>query len=252
MTDSIYNKLAKRFGAVLLICWAGFAHAQYDWQDVSRVVAIGDIHGAYDEFTGLLRAVGLVDGDLHWQGGNTHLVSLGDLVDRGAGSKQVMDLLMRLQEQAEAAGGRVHVLLGNHELMNLTGDLRDGIANQGHYFNAAHRNKRLTPAGPDHAQVAAAGAVVDYVAELADHHGIDGSITDKAAGVSQMWRDHESVLLERLMAALVAMPGVRVLGRASADSVGGLHRCPTVALVPSNADPATIATGLAERGVIAR
>jgi hypothetical protein len=52
------------------------------------------------------------------------VVSLGDLLDRGADSRQVMDLLMRLQGEATAAGGQLHVLLGNHEAMNLLGDLR--------------------------------------------------------------------------------------------------------------------------------
>ena len=52
------------------------------------------------------------------------LVSLGDLLDRGADSRKVMDLLMRLQGEAVAAGGPVHVVLGNHEAMNVLGDLR--------------------------------------------------------------------------------------------------------------------------------
>ena len=52
------------------------------------------------------------------------LVSLGDLLDRGAESRKVMDLLMKLQSQAPASGGHVHVVIGNHELMNLTGDMR--------------------------------------------------------------------------------------------------------------------------------
>ncbi|MCZ6619306.1 MAG: metallophosphoesterase, partial [Gammaproteobacteria bacterium] len=57
-------------------------------------------------------------------GGSTHLVSLGDLLDRGGESRKVLELLMRLEKEAQLAGGRVHVILGNHEIMNLTGDLR--------------------------------------------------------------------------------------------------------------------------------
>jgi hypothetical protein len=91
----------------------------------TRVVAFADVHGAYEELTALLRAAGIVDGDLHWSAGETHAVSLGDLLDRGAGSRRVMDLLMRLQQEAAAAGGALHVLLGNHEAMNLLGDLRN-------------------------------------------------------------------------------------------------------------------------------
>lgn len=94
------------------------------WTGVPRVVAFGDVHGAYDQMVTALQSAGVVDADLNWTAGDTHLVSLGDLLDRGAHSRQTMDLLMRLQKQAISAGGRVHVVLGNHELMNLTGDMR--------------------------------------------------------------------------------------------------------------------------------
>jgi hypothetical protein len=94
------------------------------WTGVERVVAFADVHGAHAELTALLQSVGVVDAELRWSGGETHLVSLGDLLDRGADSRSVMDLLMRLQREAEAAGGRVHVVLGNHEAMNVLGDLR--------------------------------------------------------------------------------------------------------------------------------
>lgn len=96
----------------------------WHWQDVDRVVVVPDVHGAYDQLVDLLRDTGLVDDSLTWTGERTHLVSLGDLLDRGPDSRDVMDLLMRLQEEAPAAGGRVHVVLGNHEHMNLVGDLR--------------------------------------------------------------------------------------------------------------------------------
>ena len=91
---------------------------------VARVVAIGDVHGAYRELVDILKAADLIDEQLAWRGGTAHLVSVGDLVDRGDDSRQVMDLMMRLAEEARAAGGAVHVLLGNHEIMNMTGDLR--------------------------------------------------------------------------------------------------------------------------------
>jgi hypothetical protein len=91
---------------------------------VQRVIAFGDVHGAAAELTALLRAVGVVDQDLRWSAGTTHVVSLGDLLDRGSASRDVMELLMRLQQEASAAGGALHVVLGNHEAMNLLGDLR--------------------------------------------------------------------------------------------------------------------------------
>lgn len=96
----------------------------HHWTGVPRVVAFGDVHGAYDQMVTALKSAGIVDAELNWAAGDTHLVSLGDLLDRGAHSRQTMDLLMRLQTQAMSAGGRVHVVHGNHELMNLTGDMR--------------------------------------------------------------------------------------------------------------------------------
>ena len=114
------------WAAIFLPAGAGSAEpsAQTAWPQVERVVAFADVHGAYTELTALLRSTRVVDDNLRWAGGRAHLVSLGDLLDRGADSRKVMDLLMRLQEEAVAAGGRLHVVLGNHEAMNLLGDLR--------------------------------------------------------------------------------------------------------------------------------
>lgn len=100
--------------------------AQPPWHlpAASRVVVVPDVHGAYAALVALLEATGLVDEGREWTGGDAVLVSLGDLLDRGADSRKVMDLLMGLQQEAAARGGAVHVLLGNHEAMNLTGDLR--------------------------------------------------------------------------------------------------------------------------------
>ena len=110
----------------LLLVWVsiawlpGVAHAQPD-----RVVAIGDIHGAAGPLRALLVTTGLTDAMGHWSGGSATLVQTGDFTDRGTGVKVVLDLLMRLESEASAAGGRVIVLLGNHEAMNLMGILRD-------------------------------------------------------------------------------------------------------------------------------
>ncbi|MDH3647794.1 MAG: metallophosphoesterase [Gammaproteobacteria bacterium] len=103
---------------------AGAGDAQLRWSGVDRVVAFADVHGAYDELVDLLQTTGVIDDNLTWTGGKTHLVSTGDLLDRGPHSRKVVDLLMALQKEAVASGGYAHVLLGNHELMNVTGDLR--------------------------------------------------------------------------------------------------------------------------------
>jgi hypothetical protein len=103
-----------------------------DWQfdGVSRVIAIADIHGAYDAAVKALKGARVVDDDLAWQAGDAHLVIVGDILDRGPNSRQAMDLLMRLEDEAANSGGKVHVLIGNHEAMNLVGDLRYVSANE--------------------------------------------------------------------------------------------------------------------------
>ena len=97
-----------------------------DWHfdNVDRVVAIADIHGAYDAMTATLQSAGVINADLKWIGDATHLVIVGDILDRGPDSRLAMDFLMRLEGEAESAGGKVHVLIGNHESMPMTGDLR--------------------------------------------------------------------------------------------------------------------------------
>lgn len=110
---------------LLVLSPASLVRAE-DWQfsGVDRIVAVGDVHGAYDALVATLQKAQVIDENLAWSGGKTHLVSTGDLLDRGADSRKVMDLIRRLENEARDAGGRVHQLLGNHEVMNLNGDLR--------------------------------------------------------------------------------------------------------------------------------
>lgn len=91
---------------------------------VERVVAVGDVHGDVDALREVLRLAGLIDKKDRWIGGKAHLVQTGDIPDRGERTRDAFELLMRLEKEALAAGGRVHVLLGNHEVMNMLGDLR--------------------------------------------------------------------------------------------------------------------------------
>jgi len=90
-----------------------------------RIVAVGDVHGADVAFVSILQRAGLIDGQRRWTGGTAVLVQTGDFMDRGPGDRVVMDLLMALETQATAAGGRVQTLLGNHEVMNLLGENKD-------------------------------------------------------------------------------------------------------------------------------
>jgi len=100
------------------------AGGQWRFSGVERVVAIGDVHGAYPALVEVLQEAGLISEDRVWSGGAAHLVMLGDIVDRGPQSREALTLVMRLQAEARQAGGQVHLVLGNHEVMNLVGDLR--------------------------------------------------------------------------------------------------------------------------------
>ena len=112
-------------GLLVLVLASPLAQAEsLQFDDIDRIVAVGDVHGAYDALVSTLQKAGVIDDELRWSGVKTHLVSTGDVLDRGAESRRVMDLLMRLEQEAARAGGRVHLLLGNHEVMNLIGDLR--------------------------------------------------------------------------------------------------------------------------------
>jgi len=93
----------------------------WEWTGVEKVVVVGDLHGDYENFVKILQSTGVVDEDLHWAAKNAHFVQTGDILDRGLEARKILDLLIRLEKEAQAAGGMVHVLLGNHEEMNLTG-----------------------------------------------------------------------------------------------------------------------------------
>ena len=136
-------------------------------------------------------------------------------------------------------------------LMVTANGIVDELPNQGHGFNAELASKRLTPAGPDHAQEAAAGAVLDYVSALYVAHGGDAkaSLRDQAAGVTTLWQDHETRLVEPVLSWLEDHDGVRLIGPARADDQSQ-HRCPTVAFTPRALAPADVAAGLVERGIM--
>ncbi len=113
---------------VLLLCFCTLPSPavadEWRFPDVQRVVAVSDIHGAYEGLVATLQAAAIIDSDLSWNGDSAHLVIAGDLIDRGPGSRRVMDLIMRLEQEAARAGGQVHAILGNHEVMNIIGDIR--------------------------------------------------------------------------------------------------------------------------------
>ncbi|MCY1011635.1 metallophosphoesterase [Nannocystis pusilla] len=90
----------------------------------ARLVALGDLHGDFEATRAALRLAGAIDPQDKWIGKELVVVQTGDQLDRGDGERKILELLERLQTEARAAGGALHVLNGNHELMNAAGDLR--------------------------------------------------------------------------------------------------------------------------------
>ena len=140
--------------AAIIVLGSAFALTQ---PQSSRIVAIGDVHGAAAPFVEILQAAGLIDSRRRWIGGTTRLIQTGDFLDRGAHVREVLDLLMRLEEEAARAGGRAEALLGNHEGMNLLRDFRDVSADAFAAFADERSERRRTRAFDDHAAIAKRG-----------------------------------------------------------------------------------------------
>lgn len=136
---------------------------------------------------------------------------------------------------------------GPHQgVMVVRPELADRLPNQGHGFNAGYRQKRLTPAGPDHAQVAALAGMADYFDDLhAQHFPTGGAADIRAERVRALLRSHEVALSERLLGWLIGRNDLRLIGPADAAA-----RAPTVAL--AHARPgADLAAALARYRIMA-
>jgi len=124
MKICIYEFIKKAVFGLTLIFGIYLPSFASEYRTQADIFMVGDIHGAYPELVTILQHAGLINDSLGWTGERAHFVSTGDLMDRGPSSRKVMDLLIKLQGQAKQKGGKVHVLLGNHEILNLTGDWR--------------------------------------------------------------------------------------------------------------------------------
>jgi len=108
----------------LLSAYSQKADYRQKYNKVDSIIALGDVHGQYEKYLDILQANGVIDKDLNWKFGKGHLVYLGDAFDRGDRVTELLWHLFNLEKQAEKAGGMVHVLLGNHDDMALSGDQR--------------------------------------------------------------------------------------------------------------------------------
>ena len=113
-----------------------------EFKAVDRIVVVGDVHGDFERFKAVLESADLIDSKLKWKGGETHLVQLGDIPDRGPDTREIYGFMKKLERDARRAGGRVHSLIGNHDAMNMYGDLRFVIEEEFNAF-ASRRSERL-------------------------------------------------------------------------------------------------------------
>jgi hypothetical protein len=132
------SKLHLSLLALLLSLVVGVAYGQSD--STGPIVAIGDIHGDYDNFKKVLTEAGLINRRGNWIAENTRFVQLGDLPDRGPDTDKIIEQMQKLQRQAKRDGGQVFALIGNHEAMNVYGDLR--YVHPGEYEALKSRNSR--------------------------------------------------------------------------------------------------------------
>ncbi|MEO3414111.1 aminotransferase class V-fold PLP-dependent enzyme [Roseovarius sp. CAU 1744] len=135
---------------------------------------------------------------------------------------------------------------GPHQgIMVLRRELGALLPNQAHWFNADTLYKRFTPAGPDHAQVAACAGMADYYDALASHHGITGDAAARTEGVHDLLRGYETELLQPVLDYLAEKNSVRLIGPREAAA-----KAPTIA-VELNGPGEAAAADLAAHGIMA-
>lgn len=133
-----------------------------------RIVAIGDVHGAYPEFVSILQRTGLINANRQWTGSSAILVQTGDVVDRGPRTRECLDLLMSLQRKAPKPGGKVIPLLGNHEVLNILGDVRYITPDIFRSFSDSRSEKRREQAYREYVKFSAAHKGHSHTAVLAN------------------------------------------------------------------------------------
>jgi hypothetical protein len=192
---------------LLAVVLAGFAAAVPNGAaPPARIVAIADVHGGFEPFLAILQRTGLIDAQRKWTGGNTVFVQTGDLTDRGNGVREAIELMMSLEQQASAAGGKVHALLGNHEIMNIVGETRDVSPDTLAAFGgeAAYR-EAFGPAGRYGKWLRSRSPIVKVEDSMFMHAGINPDATtdsidtlnDTVRALVAKWDDGVRELLEK-------------------------------------------------------
>jgi hypothetical protein len=180
---------------------------------ISRIVVIGDIHGDWAALKSALKVAGVTNHRNEWTGGNTHLVQVGDLVDRANRSKpavhvmdeksekRIISHLINLKRKAQEVYGDVHLLLGNHELMNVAGDF-SYVSPMGLTDFNGKRMEQFKPGGKIARKLACnANAVIQIGSWIFSHAGI-------TAQVSKNWTiDQVNTQIREYLLGLRDRPG---------------------------------------------
>ncbi|MES2455803.1 MAG: metallophosphoesterase [Bacteroidota bacterium] len=153
-----------------------------------KVFALSDIEGNLSKLRLLLQNNGIIDGNFDWTFGKGHLVFSGDMFDRGSQVTECLWLIYSLEEKAKLAGGRVHFILGNHEIMNLQGDHR--YVHDKYRMTAKKLEKSLTELYDEDTELGRwlrTKNIVEKIGELLFvHGGLSSQINRSSMSVSDM------------------------------------------------------------------
>jgi len=226
----------------------------------ARLVAIGDLHGDLGAARGALRAAGAIDDQDHWSGGALVVVQTGDVLDRGDDERALLDLIARLEGEAQAAGGAYVMLLGNHELMNAAGDFRyvtpaglhafddvPGPAPAGGSDERARRAAALGPGGR-YGRWLARHAVIAIVGDAVfSHAGVVGDWAGRVAEINQSarcWLDGQASQPPAALTSDDSPVWTRAVGGPAPDCAGV-----TTALAALGARRMVVGHTVQERGI---
>lgn len=159
-----------------------------EYKKASRQFVVSDIEGNFRPFRKLLQANGVIDSSFNWTFGDGHLVLTGDFVDRGNQVTEVLWLIYSLEEKAKAAGGYVHFVLGNHEIMNMSGDLR--YLNSKYKENTEFLNYRYQELYGENSEIGRWLRTKNIMEKVGDilyiHGGISGYVNNMNASIQKI------------------------------------------------------------------
>lgn len=148
----------------------------------SKFLTISDFDGHIEGFTMVLKGEGIIDDNFNWTYGDGHLIISGDIFDRGFHITECMWLLYKLESEAEAAGGKVHLIIGNHEMFNMTDDWRYVEVK---YFDNAHlMGKRMTQLYDSNTELGRWLRSKNIVERIGDYAFTHGGISPEVAALN--------------------------------------------------------------------